>query len=149
MKTLYEPAAVQEIRERIAQLKPDSVRQWGKMNAPQALAHCATGLEMAVGDLKLNRLFVGRIIGRFAKPVALGPEPLRRNSPTAKDLVVKDDRDLEVEQKRLLALIDRYSRNGATGCTTHPHPFFGTLSATEWATLMYKHLDHHLRQFGV
>ena len=71
-----------------------------------------------------------------------------RNGPTAKSLVVADERNLEVERKRPCALIDRFATAGPKGCTTHPHTFFGPLTPEEWANLMYKHLDHHLRQFG-
>lgn len=74
---------------------------------------------------------------------------MRRNSPTVKDLIVGDDRDLKVERERLFRLIDRFVAAGSKGCTTHPHSFFGRLTPEEWAILMYKHLDHHLRQFGV
>jgi len=84
------------------------------------------------------------------KPKVLGnDEPLRRNSPTVQGLVVSDDRNLERERERLYGMIDRFAAAGPRGCTTHPHRFFGRLMPEEWATLMYKHLDHHLRQFGV
>jgi hypothetical protein len=150
MKNLFEAARVTEVKERISHLKPDSERQWGKMTAAQALAHCSAAMEMAVGDSIPPRMFVGRIIGRLVKPLALGnDEPMRRNSPTAKNLVVQDDRDLALEQRRLCALIDRFAGAGPAGCTTHPHSFFGPLTPQEWSTLLYKHLDHHLRQFGV
>jgi hypothetical protein len=76
-------------------------------------------------------------------------EPMRRNSPTAKILIVQDERDLETERTRLCGLIDRFASAGPAGCTKHPHAFFGPLTPDEWAILMYKHLDHHLRQFGV
>jgi hypothetical protein len=90
------------------------------------------------------------MIGRVVKPMALGnDEPLRRNSPTVEGLVVKDERDLDIERERLCGLIDRFVAAGPKGCTKHPHSFFGRLTPEEWATLMYKHLDHHLRQFGV
>ena len=149
MKTLFEQSAVLEVRGRIAQLRPDSARQWGKMNVAQAVAHCAAGLEMAVGDRKPPRMFVGRMIGPLVKRLALGAKPLRPNSPTAKDLVVQDERDLEIERKRLDGLVSRFSGAGTPGCTTHPHTFFGRMTPAEWGILMYKHLDHHLRQFGV
>jgi CubicO group peptidase (beta-lactamase class C family) len=82
--------------------------------------------------------------------MALGnDEPMRRNAPTSKTLLVQGDRDLETERTRLAGLIDRFVSAGPAGCTTHPHTFFGPLTAAEWAALMYKHADHHLRQFGV
>jgi len=150
MRNLFEAAAVEEVKERLAQLRPDSGRLWGKMTAPQAVAHCTAGFELALGDRLLPRTLLGRIIGRMVKPMALGnDEPMRRNTPTVKGLVVADERDLGPELKRLYGLIDRFVAAGPAGCTTHPHGFFGRLTPQEWATLMYKHLDHHLRQFGV
>lgn len=150
MKNLFEAARVQEVKDRIASLTPDSKRLWGKMNAAQALAHCSLAMEWAVGDKIPPRMFLGRILGRIVKPLALKDDaPMRRNSPTAKDLIVQDGRDLSREQERLCGLIDRFSSAGPSGCSTHPHSFFGRLTPDEWAILSYKHLDHHLRQFGV
>jgi uncharacterized protein DUF1569 len=149
MKNLYDAANAEELKTRIAQLRPNSERLWGKMNLAQALAHCAAGLEWAVGDTMPPRMLLGRIIGQMVKPMVVGnDEPMRRNSPTAKDLVVQDERNLRTEQDRLCGLIDRFAAAGPEGCTKHPHSFFGRMTPQEWATLMYKHLDHHLRQFG-
>ena len=150
VKNLFEAARVAEVKERAAQVRPDSERLWGQMNPAQALAHCSRGMEWAVGDRIPPRMLMGRIIGRMVKPMVLrNDEPMRRNSPTAKSLVVKDDRDLETERGRLCRLIDRFAAGGPAGGTKNPHSFFGRLTPEEWATLMYKHLDHHLRQFGV
>jgi hypothetical protein len=150
MKNLFEKSKVEEVKERMARLRPDSERLWGEMNPAQALEHCSRGIELAVGDRIPPRLLLGRIIGRIVKPMALGnDEPMRRNSATVKELVVRDERDLGAERERLCGLIDRFAAAGPEGCTTHPHSFFGRLTPEEWATLMYKHLDHHLRQFGV
>jgi hypothetical protein len=150
MKSLFDTATTTEIKNRVARLAPGSERQWGKMNASQAMAHCATTMEWAVGDSFAPRTFVGRILGPLVKSKVLKDDvPLKRNTPTAKSLVVANERDLEKERHRLCALIDRFSDGGPQGCTRHPHTFFGSLTPEEWARLMYKHLDHHLRQFGV
>jgi hypothetical protein len=91
-----------------------------------------------------------RLLGRLVKPMVFRNEdPLRKNSPTAKSLVVSDERDLDEERKRLSGLIDKFVTGGTTGCTKNPHSFFGKMTPEQWAILMYKHLDHHLRQFGV
>jgi hypothetical protein len=149
MKHLFDAARVEEVQTRMAQLRPESAALWGMMNPAQALAHCALALEWAVGDRIPPRMWLGRIMGRMVKPMVLGNDaPMRRNSPTAKDLVVQDARDLGTERERLRGLIDRFAAAGPAGCTTHPHSFFGRLTPEQWATLMYKHLDHHLRQFG-
>ena len=150
MKNLFEAARAEEVKGRIARLRPDSERQWGTMSPAQAMAHCSVAMEWAVGDRIPARMLLGRIIGGMVKPKVLGDdEPMRRNSPTVKDLVVKDERDLGKERARLCGLIDRFALAGPKGCTTHPHSFFGKLTPEEWATLMYKHVDRHLRQFGV
>ena len=150
MKNLFEAARVEEVKQRIDRLRPDSERQWGKMNAPQAVAHCSGGLELALGDMRPPRVLLGRIMGPIIKPKVFGnDEPLRRNTPTVKGLVIQDERDLAKERARLHTMIDRFVSAGPKGCTTHPHSFFGPLTPEEWAILMYKHLDHHLRQFGV
>ena len=150
MKTLFEAADVEEVKGRLAQLKPDSKPLWSKMNVAQALAHCAAGIEMAAGDIRPPRALIGRILGPIIKPKALAnDEPMRKNSPTAKELIVLGERDFETERKRLAGLIDKFYANGAQVCSTHPHAFFGPLLPQEWAILMYKHLDHHLRQLGV
>jgi hypothetical protein len=149
MKNLFEAERAAEIKGRITQLRPDSQRQWGTMTPAQALAHCSGGIEMALGDIKPPRKMVGIAIGWAIKPLALrDDEPMRRNSPTVNELVIPDDRSLVVEQERLTACIDRFAAIGPKNCTTHPHSFFGRLTPQEWAILMYKHLDHHLRQFG-
>jgi hypothetical protein len=149
MKNLFDAVRVDEVKGRIACLRQDSERQWGLMNAAQAVEHCARGFELALGERLPPRMFVGRIIGGMVKPKVLGDdEPLRRNSATLPGLVVNDDRNLETERERLWGMIDRFAATGPTGCTRHPHSFFGRLTPNEWATLMYKHLDHHLRQFG-
>src|SRR5579862_2557330 len=150
MKNLFEAVRVEEVKERILRLRPDSERLWGRMSAAQAVAHCSAGVELALGDRLPPQMLLGRILGRMLKPKVLGnDEPMRRNSPTVKGLVVQDERDLGKEQERLRGLIDRFAAGGPTGCTKHPHSFFGRLTPEEWAILMYKHLDHHLRQFGV
>ena len=149
MKTLFEPSVVQEVKSRLQTLRRDSPRQWGSMSAPQVVAHCARSMEMAVGDLNPPRVFIGRIFGPVVKPLALGNDrPMKRNSPTAPALRITGEPDLDVERDRLNALIDRFHAGGPSRCTTHPHAFFGRMNPEEWAELMYKHLDHHLLQFG-
>jgi len=149
MKNLYDRATAADVKNRLARLTVDSPRQWGRMNAAQAVAHMARGMEMATGDRRPSRLIAGRLFGAVVKRLALKDDaPFKRNSPTDPALVIKDDCDLEIERRRLTDLIDRFVASGPAGCTTHPHSFFGRMSPDEWSVLTYKHLDHHLRQFG-
>jgi hypothetical protein len=149
VKDLYDANAAAGMRARLASLRPDSTAQWGVMTVSQALAHMSASLEMALGDQKPPRMFAGRIFGRLIKRLVMRDNaPLKRNTPTAPTMLVKGDRDFEHERRRLDKLVERFSHGREAACTTHPHTFFGAMSPREWAVLQYKHLDHHLRQFG-
>src|ERR1700686_5096234 len=105
MKNLFEAARVEEVKDRMAQLRLDSERQWGKMNPAQALAHCSAAMEMAVGEKSPRRILIGRLFGRLAKKSMIVEEkPMPRNVGTDKSLVVGDQRDLVVERQRLSGL---------------------------------------------
>ncbi len=148
MKHLHDPALATDVRARLARLQPNAKAQWGTMTPSQALAHLSGALEMALGDQKPPRMFVGRLFGRVVKRLVMRDDsPLKRNTPTAPNLVVKGDRDFERERQRLDALVQRFCE-GEGACTNYPHSFFGPMTPREWAVLQYKHLDHHLRQFG-
>ena len=123
-------------------------RHWGKMDVAQMLAHCSAGMDMASGRLNLPRALVGRVLGRFVKPIYINEKPFTRNSPTAKELVFSNPCDFLREQEQLRAKVQQFHEGGEAQCTRHPHPFFGALTPQEWSRGTYKHLDHHLRQFG-
>lgn len=149
MEDIFDPATAEQFRQRIQSVTAASQRQWGKMSAAQMMEHCARGLEMATGELRPPRVLLGRLLGRVVKPMALKEgELMRRNSPTAPALIVAPDADLEGSRTRLLGALDRFAAGGEQRCTDYPHSFFGPLKPKEWSTLMYKHLDHHLRQFS-
>ena len=149
MKSLFDRSTVVEIEQRLRVLHPESQRLWGKMDAAQALAHCSAGMEMALGDTLAPRLLIGRLIGPLFRSAYSNEKPMQPGAPTHPALRVTDPREFARERERLAGLVDRFSSAGPGGCTTHPHPFFGKLTPAEWGTGMYKHLDHHLRQFGV
>jgi hypothetical protein len=151
MKNLFDATVADQIKTRLGTLQPQSERRWGKMTAPQMLAHCSVSMQWAVGEVVPEKgpLLV-RLMGRLVKPLVFRNEdPLRKNSPTAKSLIVADERDFAKERERLTRLIDTFAAGGAARCTKNPHSFFGKMTPEEWAILMYRHLDHHLRQFGV
>lgn len=149
MKNLFEPAAATEIKNRIEQLQANSQKQWGKMTVAQMLAHCSASIEMAAGINIPPRSFIGRIFGKLAKRSMLSEAPVGRNMPTDKSLLMQGEKDFAKEKRRLIECVDQFSSGGAEKCITHPHSFFGPMTPQEWAVLSYKHLDHHLKQFGV
>jgi hypothetical protein len=149
MKNLFDRTDVFEILERIEKLTPQAQRHWGKMNVAQMLAHCNVSLETAMGKNVIKRVFIGRIIGPLLKPRVLSEKIFARNSPTDKSYVFPADLNIEEEKSKAMASVKNFFEGGPSQCTTHPHPFFGHFTPEEWAVFEWKHLDHHLRQFGV
>lgn len=150
MKNLFDAARVQEVTGRIAELTPASTPNWGTMSVAQMLAHCSIGMATATGEQRPPRMLVGRMLGPIIKPLVLrNDDPMRRNSPTARIFIIEGEREFQAEQAKLGDLVRRFGAEGPACCTDHPHAFFGRMKPDEWAILMYKHVDHHLRQFGV
>jgi hypothetical protein len=145
---IFDPIECAALLERLARIRENQKPLWGKMSAAQMFAHCQAPLEVALGDKVLKRGLVGILFGGIARRQLLKPKPFGRNMPTAPEFLVRDWRDAERERVKLIELAQRLSSGGPAVLTTEPHPFFGALTAEEWSRLQWKHLDHHLRQFG-
>jgi hypothetical protein len=149
MDNLFQPSAVDRLISRIEQLQPTSQRQWGKMDVAQMMAHCSAAIDMASGKLVTKRNLIGRVIGPRFRALMTNDKPFGRGAPTAKELKIVDPRAFAKEQERLKQCVREFHEGGDSKCTKNPHPFFGPLTPLEWSTGMYKHVDHHLKQFGV
>ena len=133
---------------RLKALEPDARPLWGKMTAPQMLAHCRIPFACASGEQVSKRGLIGLLFGRFAKRKFIDSDaPFNRNSPTDPRFLVPSADDFEAERSRLIEAVLGFGKDGPL--TAEPHPFFGKLESGDWDRLMWKHLDHHLRQFSV
>ena len=152
MKNLFDPVLLKDTHQRIICLRPDSERQWGQLPITQMLSHCTAGLHMAMGVINPRRApFPNIVIGLLIKPIVFGNDkPMRRNPPSVPELFVpvSTKSGFDWERNKLSETVDRFASMGEACCSRHPHPFFGPLKPHQWAILMYKHLDHHLSQFG-
>ncbi len=148
MKNLFNQNDTTEILNRVDNLKPTSQRLWGKMEVAQMLAHCSKTLEAATGQKNLPRTFIGKVLGGIFKRTYSNEKPFEKNSPTNYYFKTTDQRNFETERQKVKEFIQEFQTGGESKCTTHPHPFFGKLTPTQWSIGMHKHLDHHLRQFG-
>ncbi len=148
MNSLFDDTELTTVLERIRALDEGTQAAWGKMNVAQMLAHLQTPFLIATGDVKLKRSFLGRMLGGMVKKSVLSPKPFKQGLPTDPRFIVKDDRDFAKEQGALMACVEVFGRGGAAGVTPDPHPFFGKMTPAQWDALMWKHVDHHLRQFG-
>jgi Protein of unknown function (DUF1569) len=148
MDSLQDPAVIADFTKRIEKLTPNSQRQWGKMDVAQMLAHCATAMETNMGERKSKQSFMGKLFGKMAKKSVVNAKPFKQGLPTDPGFVVKGEKDFHAEKLRVISVLKRVSVSDPEQLAKTPHPFFGMMNAEEWNTLNYKHLDHHLRQFG-
>jgi Protein of unknown function (DUF1569) len=149
MKSLFNASDNTEIIKRINKLNSKSGSEWGKMNVSQMLAHAQVPLQVAFGEVILKRGILGILFGKIAKKKLTGDQNFKKSMPTDKSFVVSDSRNFEEEKDKLIKLVQRFVNEGTAAITKDPHPFFGEMTTEEWDKLQWKHLDHHLRQFGV
>lgn len=149
MKNLFDQNTYEEIISRLNALTPQTQRQWGKMNAAQMLAHCKEAFKMPLSEKKLPRMFIGLLLGWAFKKKLYNDEPWKKGLPTAPNFIIKDERDFEKEKSGLTDLINRFYTGGPEKVGRYPHPMFGNFTSEQWGQAMYKHMDHHLMQFGV
>jgi hypothetical protein len=150
MISLFNPTDNSEIINRIKKLTPTAKAQWGKMQVHQMLAHAQQPLKVAFGEAKPKRAFISLLLGGYFKKKIIGNEkPFPKQLPTDKTFVIKHHPAFEEEKTRLIEMVKRFIEKGHEAITKGPHPFFGKMTVEEWDRLQAKHLDHHLRQFGV
>ena len=136
---------------RISNLTPETQRQWGKMDVARMLAHCCVTYEMVYEPDKHPKpnLVIGLILKLFVKRVVTNEKPFKRNNPTGPQFIIKSDKDFETEKGRLIAYIEKTQALGESEFDGKTSASFGVLDKTGWNNMFYKHLDHHLTQFGV
>ena len=147
MPMLHDAAFREEAKKRVLGLTPQSGRRWGKMSVDQMLWHLNCGLENALGRYPIAtiKLPLPRFLLKF---IVLNLPWRKGNTPTAPELLAVASHDLEHERARTLALLDDFAKvpiDRPWGDSS----FLGPLTGTEWSRLQGKHVDHHLRQFGV
>lgn len=149
MQSLFETSTYNSIIGRMNKLTPTSERIWGKMNVAQMLAHCKAAFRVPLSEKPMPRNMLGLLIGWAFKSKLYNESPWKRNLPTSPDFIIKDDRDFEKEKRELQDLVNTFYRKGPDNVGKFPHPMFGKFTSQQWGQAMYKHLDHHLQQFGV
>ena len=149
MPTLFEPQTSQEIIARINQLQPSSQRKWGKMSVSQMLWHCNEALGTATGDTTTKTPFILKLLAPMIKKTVLEQKPYKEGLPTAKEFIIKEDKNFEEEKTKLLERINKFIANGEAKVDGLKHSAFGKMTAYEWGFSQWKHFDHHLKQFGV
>ncbi len=149
-KNIFTSTVVEEIIQRIDQLKLDSQPLWGTMDVGQMLAHCNVTYDMIYTDKHPKPNFLVKLmLTLFVKKIVVSEHKFAKNGRTAPQFIMEDSKNFEAEKEKLINYINRVLEEGAASFEGKKSHSFGALSSKEWNNMFYKHLDHHLRQFGV
>ncbi|KIA94751.1 hypothetical protein OC25_08795 [Pedobacter kyungheensis] len=148
MKSIFDSETRDDVIKRIDALNANSSPLWGKMTVAQMMLHCSLTDDYYLGNTKVNRSFLGRIFGKIAinKILKDNSAILSKNAPTSPFFKVTGDiKDVEAEKQKWKSTVEKYA-------TFHNeafvHFFFGKMTKAQLGQFIYKHTDHHLRQFG-
>lgn len=153
MKNVFEKTTSEDLKARLDRLTAETQPVWGTMDAGQMLAHCSVPYESLFDPEYAEKhpkpnAFVRGLLRLLVKKIVVGEKPYKRNSRTAPEFIMKGDKDFDAEKARLVGYIDRTQELGAAHFEGKDSHSFGPLTEGEWSNLFYKHLDHHLAQFG-
>ncbi len=149
MKSLFDSETHSEILNRIDKLSESSTGQWGKMEVGQMLHHCQFPLNLALGRYTMKKPnLLMKILFKSFKKGMYDDKLWKPNLPTAKPFKVVDKKDFTPEKTKLVVAVSDFHLE-KNRKSWEPHPGFGHFTHEQWGQMQYKHLDHHLRQFGV
>lgn len=151
IKNTFEPTVSSELIERINTLNPNSQRAWGTMDVAQMLAHCNVTYAIAFTPEQFQKpnFLMKLMLKSFVKKIVTNQEAYKPNGRTAPEFIITDVRDFDKEKALLISNIEKVQQLGSSFFEGKENLSFGKLSSQEWNTMFYKHLDHHLKQFGV
>jgi hypothetical protein len=146
MKSIWQDQDRQEIHDRVGRVAWDRSAAWGKFTAPKMICHLADSLKMAMGDLPVAPK---RLPIRYPplKQLIIYVAPFPKGAPTAPELLARAPREWANDVTDVQMLLAR-AGSARTTDTWPEHPAFGKLSKRAWGVLIYRHMDHHLKQFG-
>ncbi len=146
-KSLWNARVREDLLGRLARLSPEAKPRWGRMNAPQMLAHLAKWMQMAEGGMETAEM---KLPLRYPplKQLVIYWLPWPKGIPTAPELVCRETFDWAIEQAAVRELVHSFEKRDPKA-PWPVHPAFGKLTSRAWGVLGYRHMDHHFRQFGV
>jgi hypothetical protein len=141
MKSLEHEATRREILARVDSINDESKPLWGKFTSRAMLDHLTRAGEMAAGE---REVAPKKLPLRYfpLKQLVIYVLPFPKGAPTAPELLTDSPEPIEKSKATLRRIITEFNPK------TCDHPAFGMMSPHAWSVLVYRHMDHHLRQFG-
>jgi len=149
--SIYTPNTLTDLKARINNLTPNTERLWGTMTVNQMLEHCCRVMRVALGEEDIKASFLLKIFGPMIRKSIVDPnKKFAKDGPTLEQYKVGSlQPEFEQSKAQLITYLEKYAGLGAAFTHKKKHPVFGVMTSEEWSIACFKHLDHHLRQFGV
>ncbi|WP_299672513.1 DUF1569 domain-containing protein [uncultured Polaribacter sp.] len=150
MKSIFTKEVTKEVIDRIENLSATTQPNWGKMSVAQMLAHCCVSYEMVYTDKHPKpNAFAKFMLKAIVKKFVVSDKPYAKNGRTAAQFLITEEKDFKHEKSRLIHFLNQTQELGTSYFDGKESHSFGKLTIEEWNNLFYKHIDHHLTQFGV
>jgi hypothetical protein len=146
-RTLWNAGDRDSILNRFERLSPDARPRWGTLDAPRMVTHVTDSMRASIGELPL---------APKSSPLQYWPLnvvvmfylPWPKSAPTAPELLDRSPGSWAAELDAFRSAVDRFIARDVNG-PWPAHVAFGRINGNQWGRLTYRHLDHHLGQFGV
>lgn len=136
-----------KLLQRIQQLNSNSLPKWGRMTVYQMIRHCLLAEHMFQGKKQYKQVLMGRLFGKMAlKSILKEGALMPRNAKASDDfLEPQTTGDVETAKQEWVTAINGWEQSASAEIT---HWFFGRMTKEQAGQFVYKHTDHHLRQFN-
>jgi hypothetical protein len=147
-RTIFDPTSRNQLLERIARLRPDSERRWGRMTPNEMMCHLEDSMSCATGETpaRPRKSFLSNPVVRTLI-IHYVPWP-KGKAQTVPEMLATRPSEFEADRQRLSERVRKAGERGPNAPWA-VHPAFGQMSGRDYGVLIYRHVDHHLRQFGV
>lgn len=151
IKNIFDKEVSEELFSRINAIQQTQKPLWGKMSADQMFAHCSVAYTMAYEPEKFKKpnFLMKGLMKLMIKNLVVSEKPYKKNGHTAPDFLITESKDFEKEKAKLIENISKTQQLGFKHFDGKESLSFGKLTGQEWNNMFYKHIDHHLTQFGV
>jgi hypothetical protein len=154
MKRIKKAGTVEELVGRARKLSPDARPRWGRLSAHQMLCHVTDVARLVLGEIPTRPRDPARV--PRAKPLSHFPLkqlvlyflPWPHGVRGPREAFTTQPGALDEDVKTLEALLSRFKECEPKDVWP-PHPLFGRMSTADWDRLLYRHTNHHFRQFGI
>lgn len=147
-RTIFDATALDGLLQRLDKLTPDARAQWGRMTAPRMLCHLSDSIRVGLGEMPA-RFKQGPLANPIARWLLAYVIPFPKGkAETPPEMLTTQPSEWKSDLAAVREQLRAAAQRGPDGKWAR-HPAFGDVSGRLYGVFIHKHVDHHLRQFGV